>query len=248
MDKLNLLPDETLVDLNINNFKILQNKKLFCFGIDAVLLSDFAKIGKNDSVIDICSGNGIVAFLLLAKKKASKVCAFEYLIKSCELIKKSAVINDCEDNISVTCGDIKEISKYYPPNSFDVVTVNPPYKKVGTGGQNPVFEKAVARHEIKCDLNDVINCAKYLLKPNGRLYMVHKPYRLCDIICTMRNNKIEPKTLRSVVNNPNDDCDLILIEGVLGGKPDINFLKQLSIRDESGNYTKEINDIYERKD
>lgn len=237
--------NERIDELNIDGYRIYQNSKLFCFGIDAVLLTGFAEIRKGERVIDLCSGSGIIPFLFLARKDTQHVTAVEYFDYFCTLMKKSADMNGCSDRIDIVNADIKEIDKYFKKSSFDVLTVNPPYEKNGHGidCDNPV--KNAARRETLCDIKDVANAAKYLLETGGRLYMIHRPSRMLDALSALREAGIEPRTVQLVQSRAGDTPNLVLISAIKGAPPYLKVLPNLTVYNPDGTYTKECNKVYE---
>jgi len=242
-----ILENERLDDLQYKGFKILQKKDGFCFGIDAVLLSHFAKIDKDSTVIDLGTGTGIIAVLLAAKRQLRRVVGLEIQPDMADMAKRSVRLNGLDDIIEIVCGDIKDAVKLFGAASFDAVVTNPPYMEKGGGLVNPTDAKAVARHEILCTLEDVIGVSAKLLKPGGKLSMVHRPHRLVDIMYLMRKNEIEPKYFRFVHPSSGKKPNLLLISGTKKGRPELKVLEPLYIYDEEGNYTEEINKIYERQ-
>lgn len=240
-----LMPGETLDDLQ-NGYYIIQKEKAFRFGVDAVLLSDFAAIKKKDIVIELGTGTGIVPILLYAKKKPLSITAVEILEEMAEMASRSVLYNKLEDHIKVFTMDLNKAPDFFGKGSFNAVVTNPPYLKLGSGIINPEEDQAAARFEVNCTLAEVVASAQKLLMPGGRFYMVHRTDRLADIIYTMREMEVEPKRIRFVHSSYNKKPHLLLIEGIKGGKPELKFMAPLYIYDAEGNYTEEINTIYGR--
>ena len=237
--------NERIDDLVIKNLKIIQNKEGFCFGIDSVLLSDFAKNIKKDSlVLDLGTGTGIIPILLCGKTDLKKVIGVEIQEEVYNMAKKSIKLNNLENKFEIINENILNLEKIYKENTFDVITTNPPYKKIDTGILNENKKKIVSRHEITASLEDFLKVSKRLLKDKGELYMVHRPERLVDIIYNMRKYKIEPKTIRFVFSNKNKEPKLVLIKGIKNAKPFLKIEKNLYIYDENGKYSEEIEKIY----
>ena len=236
---------ERIDELNINGYRIYQNSKLFRFGIDAVLLAAFAKIRKKDRVIDICSGSGIIPFLYLARGDVKNITAVEYFEYFCNLMKKSATLNGCEDRINIVNADIKNIAEYFPKSSFDVLTVNPPYEKNGHGIDCPSEIKNAARREVLCDLEDVVKAAHHLLETGGRMYMIHRPSRLCDIFNALRSGGFEPREVQLISSKQGSVPNLVLVSAIKGAPPYLKVLPNMVIYNEDGTYTKESSKIYE---
>ncbi|MDP4134120.1 MAG: tRNA1(Val) (adenine(37)-N6)-methyltransferase [Bacillota bacterium] len=211
------MQDETIELLGIDNLKLIQSRSLFKYGTDAVLLSSFAKVKKGGSVLDLCTGTGIIPLLIYANNKTCSFDALEISEKAADMAKRSMQLNMLEDKIIITIGDVKEASQLYKGRQFDLVTCNPPYMNWGGGLVNPDNDKAIARHEILCTLEDIIKNAAHLTRPGGTFAMVHRPRRLADIMCLMREYKLEPKRLVLVSDTPDKEPDMILIEGLRGG-------------------------------
>ena len=239
--------NETIEDLQFKNLKIIQDKTGFCFGIDSVLLSDFAKeIKENSKVLDLGTGTGIIATLLCGKTKLKEIIGIEIQKEVYEMAKKSIQINKLENKFKIINEDILNLEKIIEKNSIDAIVTNPPYKKKGTGLKNEDEKKIISRHETTATLKDFIIVSQKLLKDKGEFYMVHKPERLVDILQIMREYKIEPKILRFVYSNKNSEPKLVLIKGIKNAKPFLKIQKNLYIYDENGSYTEEINKIYNK--
>ncbi len=235
---------ERVDDLNRNNYKIIQNTKKFCFGMDAVLLSGFAKVLPGERVLDLGTGTGIIPILLEAKTEGKHFTGLEIQEESADMARRSVALNGLEDKIDIVIGDIKEASAYFGLASFDVVTTNPPYMNHGHGLVNPGDAKAIARHEILCSLEDVIREASRLLKTGGRFYLVHRPFRLAEIINKLTAYKLEPKRMKMVHPYVDKEPNMVLIECVKGGKSMLKVEAPLIVYKEPKVYTEEIYDIY----
>lgn len=244
---INILDDETIDDLQLEGLKLIQKKDAFRFGIDAVLLSDFARVKRNFRVIDLCTGTGIVPFLILGKYNPKEIVGIEIQDDMTEMSNRSVKLNNAQDKIKFINRDLKDIEYLKSLGKFDVLTVNPPYKLNNAGIVNDSDKLAIARHEILCNLEDVIKASRTLLKDNGRIYMVHRPERLIDIITLMRKYRIEPKRIRMVHPNIKKAPNIVLIEGQRDGGQFLKWEPSLYVYDESGNYSDEINEIYGRR-
>lgn len=240
-----LSENERIDDLGCNNLKIIQNKNWFCFGIDSVLLVNFAKnIKSNANVLDLGTGTGIIPILLSGKTDYEKAIGVEVQENVAEMAKRSVKLNGLEDKIEIVCENVINLSKKYKNNEFDVIITNPPYKKKGDGVINDVEEKLISRHEIKANLEDFIKISSNLLKDKGEFYIVHRPERLVDILNLMRKYKIEPKILKMVYSTNDKPPKLVLIKGVRNAKPFLKIEKNLYVYDSDGKYTKDIENIY----
>lgn len=239
--------DECIEDLQLNGLKILQKKSGFRFGVDAVLLADFAKKQPSARTLDLCTGTGIVPLLLSAKNNVPVLAGLEIQPEVAEMAQRSVLLNGLEGRIKIQCGDLKEADNYFQKHSFDCVTCNPPYVKNGSGLQNGLSSKTIARHEIFCTLEDVIHTSANMLRPQGHLFLIHRPSRLADLICTLRAHRLEPKQMRFVSPMPDKAPNLVLIDAVWGGGAELNILPSLSVYDGNGNYTNEIQQIYCRE-
>ena len=239
--KIELKENERIDDLEFKNLKIIQNKEGFCFGIDSVLLADFAKnIKKGAKVLDLGTGTGIISILLCGKTDLKNIIGVEVQKEVAEMANRSSKLNNLENKFKVINENILNLKKMYDNQSIDVVVTNPPYKKKNTGIINKNEKKVISRHEITASLEDFINISSELLKDKGEFYMVHRPERLVDILDLMRKNKLEPKIIKMVFSNTNKEPKLILIKGIKNAKPFLKIEKNLYIYDENGNYTADI--------
>lgn len=241
-----LKENERIDDLQLHGLRLIQNPEGFCFGVDAVLLSYFADVKRGQKVLDIGTGTGIIPILLAGKTKAETLVGLEIQENMAEMAARSVSLNGLENRVRIVTGDVREYLKYFAKASFDVVVSNPPYTNKGCGLINPHDSKAISRHEILCSLQDVVSAAADLLAPGGQLAMVHRPERLADIICCMRNCGIEPKYLRMVHPKPYKKPTMILIKGNRGGNPELKVMDPLYVYNADGTYSEEINTIYGR--
>ena len=262
-----LKDNERIDDLEYNNLKIIQNDEGFCFGIDSVLISDFAKEIKNGSTgVDLGTGTGIISILLAAKTNLKKIIGIEIQKNVADMAKRSVELNKLENKIEITNMDLKNIlnlkdmgakvnkenqknaiSKVLTREFADFVITNPPYKKLETGKVSRSEYKYISRHEVTANLEDLIKVSKYLLKDKGSFFMVHRPDRLVDIIDLMRKYKLEPKKMRFVYSYIDKEPVLVLIKGIKNARPFLKIEKPLIIYNENGEYTDEIYKIYDKK-
>lgn len=239
-----LKDNERIDDLQRNGYQIIQNRDGFCFGMDAVLLSGFAKVKPEEKAIDLGTGTGIIPLLLEAKNQGMHYTGLEIQEEVADMAARSVALNHLEDKITIVRGDIKEASRLFGAASFDVVTSNPPYMNDAHGLKNPDLPKAISRHEVLCTLEDVAREAAKLLRPGGRFYLVHRPHRLIEIITALKSVGMEPKRMKMVHPFADKEANMVLIEAVRGGKSMIKVEAPVIVYKEPGVYTDEIYTIY----
>lgn len=228
-----------------NGFYVIQNQNKFCFGMDAVLLSGFARIRKGDHVLDMGTGTGIIPILLKSKTEGEHFTGLEIQEECADMATRSVQYNGLESAVDIVCGDIKEAAGIFGAASFDVVTSNPPYMIGAHGLQNPYMAKAIARHEVLCTLEDVVSQASKVLKDRGRFFMVHRPFRLAEIFSVLTRYKLEPKRMQLVYPYIDREPNMVLIEALKGGNSRITVEKPLIVYEKPGVYTKDILEIYD---
>lgn len=231
---------ERLDDLQLKGLHIIQDPKRFCFGIDAVLISSYARVNPGEQVLDLCCGNGAIALLLAGKCEARRICGLEIQEDSADMARRSAALNGLEDLVKITTGDLKRAADIYPAASYDVIVSNPPYMAGNDGKTSSAGAKAIARHEILCNFDDVAAAVRKLLVPGGRFYLVHRPYRLVDIFASLREHRIEPKRMKLVQPFEGKEPTMVLLECVRGGKPQLTVEPPLIVYKEPGVYTEEL--------
>lgn len=239
-----LRENERIDDLQRNGYQIIQNPEKFCFGMDAVLLSGFVRVRPGANVLDMGTGTGIIPLLVAAKTQASHISAIEIQEESADMARRSVRLNGLGNKIEIVTGDLREAGKFFDAASFDVITCNPPYMIGQHGLTNPDVPKAIARHEILCTLEDVVRNAAKLLKPGGYFCMVHRPFRLAEIITVMTAYKLEPKRMKLVYPYVDKEPNMVLIEGCRGGRPRMTVEKPLIVYREPNVYTDEIYEVY----
>lgn len=248
MEEIVLKEDERIDDLEFKGLKLIQNKNGFCFGVDAVLLSDFAKsIKKGANVVDIGTGTGIISILLCGKTNLNKIYAIELQEEVAEMASRSVKLNNLENRMEVININIKDCFSVLEKNKYDAVVTNPPYKKHDTGAKNIDKRQLISRHEVECNLEDIIKSGSLLLRDLGEFYMVHRAERMIDIFVTLRKYKLEPKLVRFVHSKPNEKPNLILVKAVKCAKEFLKIEKPLVIYGEDNDYTDEIYEIYDKK-
>lgn len=242
--KVVLKEQERIDELQRNGYRIIQHTEKFCFGMDAVLLSGFVRAKEGERILDLGTGTGIIPILLEAKTKAAHLIGLEIQAESADMAQRSVKLNGLEDKITIIEGDIKEADKLFEAASFDIVTCNPPYMIGQHGLQNPDAPKAIARHEILCTLEDVAAKAAKLLRPGGRFFMVHRPFRLAEIMTVLTRYRLEPKRMRLVYPYIDKEPNMVLIEASRGGRSRMTVEKPLIVYESPGVYTQEIYDVY----
>lgn len=243
----NLKSDERLDDLQINGYEIIQHPGKFCFGMDAVLLANFARVKQKECALDLGTGTGIIPILLTAKTEGMHFTGLEIQEESADMARRSVVHNHLEEKVDIVTGDIKEAAELFGPASFDVITTNPPYMIGHHGIENPSDAKAIARHEVLCDLNDILRESARILKPRGRFYMVHRPFRLAEILSKMIQVRIEPKRMRMVHPFVHKEPNMVLIEGMRGANSRMRVEPPLIVYKEQGVYSEELLSEYAMK-
>lgn len=240
-----LKPGERLDDLQIKGYEIIQSPGRFCFGMDAVLLSFYAKVKKNEKALDLGTGTGILPILLEAKNEGLHYAGLEIQEESADMARRSVAHNGLQEKIEIITGDIKEAAGIFGAASFEIITTNPPYMIGEHGLKNDNEALYIARHEALCTLDDILRESARILKPKGRFYMVHRPFRLPEILAKMMEYRIEPKRMRLVYPYVDKEPNMVLIEGLRGGKPRMTVEPPLIVYQKNGEYTEELLRIYE---
>ncbi|MGB5823489.1 MAG: tRNA1(Val) (adenine(37)-N6)-methyltransferase [Proteocatella sp.] len=235
--------DESIEDLQLNGYKIIQSNDGFKFGIDAVLIANFCRLKNGEVGVDLGTGTGIIPIIIAAKSNASKIYGIEIQEEVADMASRSVELNDLTSKIEIIHDDIKNKSQLFAKASMDFVVSNPPYFQTNTL-QSENVKKHISRHEVKCNLSDIIETASYLLKPNKPFFMIHRPDRLVDLIEIARLSKMEPKEIRFVHPNTAKAPNLVMIKYVKSGNKGIKMLAPLYVYNEDGVYSDEINRIY----
>lgn len=235
---------ERIDDLQVKGYELIQNQDQFCFGMDAVLLSSFAKVKAGEKAIDLGCGNGVIPILLEAKNKGVHYTGLEIQKDSADLAIRNVGHNKLADKIEIVEGDIKEATKIFGASSFSVVTTNPPYMIAEHGLRNENKYLEIARHEVLCKLEDIIRESAGLLKERGRFYMVHRPFRLAEIMSLMTQYRIEPKRMQLVHPYVDKEPNMVLIEGCKGGNKRLKIEKPLIVYNKDKSYTKALLEMY----
>lgn len=238
-------PGERLDDLQCKGYQIIQDPKRFCFGVDAVFLSNFVTVKTGERILDLGTGTGIIPILLAAKTEAGHITGLEIQKESAEMAERSVRLNGLEERIEIVEGDIREAAGLFPAASFDVITSNPPYMTNQHGLENAYAPKNIARHEILCNLEEVVQAAARLVKPGGSFFLIHKPFRLAEIFATLMQYKLEPKRMRLIHPYADKEPTMVMVEAVRGGRSRIKVEAPLIVYQEKGIYTEEVKRMYE---
>ncbi len=233
-------------EIGFGGYKLLQNTDAFCYGVDAVLLAEFSQARENDTVLDLCCGNGAVTVIIEALYSPKSITGLEFQKDAAELAKKNTELNSLGTKCSIICGDAKDAESLFSPGQFSLVVCNPPYFEAGRGVISGADAKRLARHESTAGLVDFIRASAFVLKKGGRLCLVHRPERLADIIAFARDSGLEPKLMRMVVPHRGESPNLVLLQLVKGGGKELKILPELAVRTEDGGYTEELEKIYRR--
>lgn len=240
--------NERVDDLGCKGYRVIQNPEVFCFGVDAVLLAHYAKVTRpNQKILDIGTGTGIIPILMHGTYERGCYTGIDIQEEMIEMAMRTVKLNQIEKDVRMMCVDIKSYKEHFSSDQFDIITCNPPYMKGVCGLKNEHLSKTIARHEVACTLEDIVKASSYMLKDRGKLYMIHRPHRLVDIMNLMRENKVEPKAMRMIYPKRDKEPTMVLIQGVRNGKPELRVEKPLIMYKKDGSYTEEIHQIYNMK-
>jgi tRNA1Val (adenine37-N6)-methyltransferase len=242
--KIDVKEHERIDDLQLNGLKLIQDPGGFCFGIDAVLLSDFVKLKRRDTAVEFGTGTGVIPILLSGKTQFQKIYAYEVQPEVADMASRSVRMNDLDSKIEIVADNLVNATGRFSAQSIDAVFTNPPYMGTEGGIKNLEDRKAISRHEVLCNLEDIIRTASFLLKDGGNFYMIHRPHRLVDIIALCRQYQIEPKVIRMIQPFAGKKPNIFLIRCTKYGRPDLKFLDPLIVYETPGVYTEEIYRIY----
>lgn len=242
-----LLEGERLDDLQAGGLHIIQSEDVFSFSLDAVLLAHYVSLRNKDRVIDLGTGNGVMPLLLTTRGKmprSGEIVGLEIQERLADMAARSVHGNGLTETIKIVHGDTREAVQTFGHESFDVVICNPPYRPAGVGDASLNPHVAIAKHEITCTLEQAVQAAAGLCRFNGKVAFVHRPDRLVEIFMTMRQYKLEPKRMLLVHPRPHLRPNIVLVEAIKGGKPDLKIDAPLIVHQEDGSYTQAILDIY----
>lgn len=244
MRTVDLKENERIDDLQRNGYRIIQDPNRFCFGMDAVLLTGFAAAKEQDRLLDLGTGTGIIPLLMEAKYHCRHLTGLEIQEESADMARRSVALNDLSGKIDIVTGDIREADRLFEAASFDCITCNPPYMIGQHGLTNPEDAKAIARHEILCTFEDVARVTAKLVKTGGHFFLVHRPFRLAEIMTTLSQYKLEPKRMQLVYPYVDKEPNMVLLEAVRGGRPRMTVEKPLIIFEKPGLYMPELREKY----
>lgn len=239
-----IMPGERVDDLQRNGYHIIQDPGRFCFGMDAVLLAGFAGDAKGERLLDIGTGTGILPLLMEARTAIPHLWGIEIQKESADMARRSVKLNSLEDKIDIITGDIREADRLFEAASFDVITCNPPYMIGQHGLQNANQAKTIARHEVCCTFQDIAEMSAKLLKPGGHFFLVHRPFRLSEILVALTARGLEPKRMQLVYPFVDKEPNMVLVEAVRGGNPRMRVEKPLIVYESPGVYASGICEIY----
>lgn len=239
-----LKESERVDDLLTHDLKIIQSSEVFSFSLDAVLLARFCSVPLRGRIADLCSGNGVIPLLLSTRTRTAKIVGLEIQDRLADMAERNVRLNRLQEQIRIVCGDLKEAHDELPPGGFDLITVNPPYLPVPSGDQNTNEHVAAARHEVFCTLEDVVKACSRLVKSGGRVAMVHRPSRVADIFAMLRQYRLEPKRVRFVHPRADAEANIVLVEALRDGKPEIRLLPPLIVYKGGTEYTEELMKVY----
>jgi len=240
--------EERIDDLQLQGLKMIQNPEWFCYGVDSVLLSNFAsEIRQGDKIMDLGCGNGILELLFAAKSRVKKIIGVEVQEEVAKLAQRNITLNNLEKRVEILHANVKDLDKHFSQDTFDAIISNPPYMKSDSGIMNENKQKRIARHEIEANLEDFVRMSFYLLKDKRPLYMIYRTERLVDLIACFRQYKIEPKELCMIQSKIGQAPQLFLIKGIKNGGVGLRMKEPIIVYDEKGNYTKELLKIYGRE-
>jgi tRNA1(Val) A37 N6-methylase TrmN6 len=237
---------ERLDDLQVNNLRIIQSKEVFSFSLDAVLLARYVTLRNKDRVIDLGTGNGVIPLLLTARSKLprAEIVGLEIQERLVDMARRSVEGNGLSDTINIVHGDIRTAVETFGRESFDLVVCNPPYRPAGVGDQSLNEHVKIAKHEITCTLEQAVEAAAGLVRYEGKVAFVHRPDRLPDIFTAMRSHKLEPKRMMLVHPRPDKRPNIVLVEAIKGGKPELRIDPPLIVHHEDGSYTDAVLETY----
>jgi tRNA1(Val) A37 N6-methylase TrmN6 len=243
MERTDLLrPGERLDDLLTHDIRIIQSDEVFSFSLDAVLLARFCSVPPRGRIVDLCTGNGVIPLLLTTRTRAD-IVGVEIQERLADMAARNVQLNGLGGQIRMLHADLKTVHGELGHGQFDLVTVNPPYLPVRSGDRKANPHIAAARHEVYCTLDDVAAACSRLVRPGGKVAMVHRPSRLAEIICALREHRLEPKRMRFIHPRAGEEANMVLIEAAKDGKPEVRLLPPLIVHEGDG-YCKELLDVY----
>ena len=222
-------PHEKIEDLLCDGLKIIVHRDGFRYGTDSILLANYVRAGRGASVVELCSGSGVVSILLSAKTHAARITGIEINESMAALANRSVVLNGIGERVGFICGDVREIRGIMRAGSAGVVVANPPYLRRGSGTGSRGADVDIARREICCELEDITAAGGWLLGQGGIFYIVYRPERLVDLFCAMRASGIEPKELQPAGATAEKPPSLVLVQGKKGAAPGLRYMKQIVI-------------------
>lgn len=245
MAEVQINPDERIDDLIHENLRIIQSKEVFSFGVDAVLLARFPKIPRRGLILDVCAGNGAIGLMTSAATRA-EIMEIEIQPRLADMAQRSVKLNDLQSRVKIICDDLKNTAAHAAPSTVDLIFCNPPYFKVSADKSlNEKNALTIARHEVETDFDTICTMAQKMLKPSGHFALVHRPERFLELADSLRAHRLVPKRIQFVYPKVGAEANLLLIDAVKDGRPGgEKFLPPLVVREATGEYSPEINEIY----
>lgn len=243
---MNLKENEILEDLEYKGFKIIQNKNMYRFNSDSIFLANSVSVKSGSRVLDMGTGSSIIATIIAMKSRASEVIGIDIQNEFIDMATRTAVYNKLEDKLKIVKCDIKDCTKEFANNSFDIITINPPFAKaeVGKVSENEHFN--ICRREIKVSLEEIISNASKLLKFGGKFYIINKANRFAEVVELLCKYKLTPKIATMIYPKENKNADTFILECKKGAKHYMD-IKKLIVYDNDNNYTKQAREYYDKE-
>ncbi|MEN6321469.1 MAG: methyltransferase domain-containing protein [Syntrophaceae bacterium] len=238
------MEDETIDEILGGRLRIVQKKKGYRFSLDAFLLAHFIRLKKDDHIIDLGTGSGVIAIIMGTRKECGRVVGIDVQEEMVDMAKRSVAVNTLSGKVEIRQGDVKQIEQLFPSLSFDVAIFNPPYRKLKSGRINPDNQKSIARHEIKGTLNDFLHASVYVLKKNGRVYIIYPATRMVELLSSMKATGIEPKRMQIVHSYTVSRGEFVLVEGIKGGREELEVVPPMFVYTDGGNYTDAMSSVF----
>ncbi len=215
--------NEKIEELGDKRLKIIQASDSYRFSVDSILLLNFIRIKNYEKIIDLGTGSGIIPLLLFGKRKGLSIYGVEIQRDLADMARRSVDLNKLQNGINIIQEDFRNLKNIFKNQQFDVAVSNPPYISLGHGKINPLSSRAIARHEIKGDIEDIISVSNYLLKNKGRIYLIYRSAKLIKLVIALKKYGIEPKVIKFIHPRPGENANLVLLEGIKSGKEELKI-------------------------